>query len=164
MDLALLDQFLTVVSWLLLFLNMASKRVNSVFLVCIVLVAYQSLSTIIRPLIINGVSLHDVENGRILYYFGFSFISIAAVVLLGRLHIMYALPVSFVSNFYARALQAIALIQVLRYIDRRSGADLLVYVYSHGIPALNLAAVIIVTHATGKLFYSRYKQNKANLC
>lgn len=161
MELAAFDQYLTVVAWLLLIANLASKRVpSSVLLVCIVLVCYQTLSTVIRPLIIDFVSVYDKDIGRILYYFGFAFISLTSVFALARLHFVYAVPASFFSNFYAWALQAIALIQVVRYIDRRAGTDYLVYVYSHGIPALNLMAVVLVAYGTGLAFYHRMKQKE----
>lgn len=160
-----LDQYLTVAAWLLLIANLASKRVvNSVLLVCMMLVCYQTLSVIVRPLIIDFVSVYDKDIGRILYYFGFAFISLASVAALARLHFINAVPASFFSNFYAWALQAIAVIQVLRYIDRRAGTEYLEYVYSHGIPAINLAAVVLVAYGTGLSFYHRMKQKEPVGC
>lgn len=165
MELALFDQYLTAVAWLLLIANLASKRVvNSVLLVCIMLVCYQTLSIIVRPLIIEVVSVYDKDIGRILYYFGFAFISLASVAALARLHFVYAVPASFFSNFYAWALQGIAVIQVVRYIDRRAGTDYLIDIYSHGIPAINLAAVVLVTYGTGLSFYHRMKQKEQVGC
>lgn len=164
-SLAKFDQYLTLLAWLLLIVNLASKRVvNSVLLVCIVLVCYQTLSTVIRPLIIDNVSVYSKEVGRVLYYFGFAFISLISVAALARLHLVYAVPATLFSTYYAWALQIIAVLQVARYIDRRAGIDYLVYAYSHGIPALNFAAVVLVSYGTGLSFYYRIKQKERVEC
>lgn len=153
-----LDQFLTVIALLLFLVNLAAKRLNSLVLVCAVVLGIQIVSTIVRPIIINYVSPLSIEVGRILYYFGFSFICLSGVYLLGQLHAAYAVPISFVSNFYARILQFVAVLQVVRYLDRVSGNEYFQAIYSHSIPALVVATMILLTHTTILVFMNRRRK------
>lgn len=155
-----LDQFLTIIALLLFLVNLVVNRLNSLVLVCAVVLCVQIISTIVRPLIINYVSPVSIEIGRILYYFGFSFICLFGVYLLGRLHAAYAVPVSFVSTFYARVLQFVAVLQLLRYVDRASENEYLKGFYSHAIPALVIATMILLTHTTVVVFKDRRKKDK----
>lgn len=155
MTLEHLDQFLTVIALILFLINLAAKRLNSLVLVCAVVLGIQIVSTIVRPIIINYASPYSLELGRILYYFGFSFICLSGVYLLGQLHASYAVQVTFISTFYARVLQFVAVLQIIRYIDRVSGNEYLHNIYTHMIPALVVSTMVLLTHATIIVFLKR---------
>ncbi|MBM7070907.1 hypothetical protein JQC92_02475 [Shewanella sp. 202IG2-18] len=138
---------ISVVSLLLVHL-VKWKGVSSEFLAVLCFLIVQSLNLAIRPFIIDVISPIDKDIGRLSYYMGFAFINLVAVFILTELHDLLGVIKGACSVFVTRALQAMALTQVIRLVDRQMGVDYLGDFYSYGIPSVNIAIIMVCSFYT----------------
>ncbi len=117
------------------------EGISSGFITCFVYFGVQGLGFIIRPIVIDYISPINIEVGRLFYYFGFAFIDLVAIVLITKIHKEFVIVFSFPTLSVLFILKALAVIQVIRLIDRQVGIDLLASIYSHSLPSLNMAVI-----------------------
>lgn len=149
------DESVTVVSFLVLLANLfLVRKLTSVTMATIAFLVVQACSLALADFLIFDVAAINKDVARVLFYFTFAFIDIAAVVLLYKLHVRLSIEFSHCAKFMIRMLQFLAILQVLRFLDRQWGPDVLGAIYTYGIPSINFALCLVL------IFFS-IKQMKA---
>ncbi len=117
---------------------------SSAFISSIVFLVVQGISLISTPFIVEELSEIDKLLARYVFYFGFAFVNLIAVWGIFQIHLNSGNLFSKYSSAVVRLLQSLALIQVIRLVDRQIGLDCLGMAYQYIIPACNVAIVTLL--------------------
>lgn len=131
------------------------RRFSSESIAVVVFLVVQSLGVILKYPIRSAVSSYDVDVGRLVFYMTFAFIDIIGVLMIYKLHSFLQLRFSVCSKYLAFSLQAFALLQIVRLLDRQIGFDLLGLVYKYSIPSINVSILIVMIFYTVKLIQNQ---------
>lgn len=93
---------------------------------------------------IGKVTPEHTDIVRVVWYFGFAFFNLLYVVVIYRIHRAMQTNFDFGARFICYALFALAIIQVLRFIDRQSDLNWLMVFYKYSVPAINVACVTVL--------------------
>lgn len=150
--LAFIDKLVAFLTLAIVLTNLlVLKNVTSVTLAATAFLVVQAISIVMTPFIVGDVSQMSKELARVLFYIPYAFVDLVAVLFISRVHSQFRLKIDGVTNFVVRCLQFMAVLQVVRYIDREFAWDLLGLFYRHAIPTANLAIAMVITYATIKL-------------
>lgn len=139
-----LDLFITSVAAVVLTFNLIYfNRLSSIGITAIGFVLVQAISVLLTQPIRNGLYNLNPSMALLAFYFIFAFMNLLAIVVIYRLHKSLSRPIEWPAELCVRCLQALALIQVIRCVDRMMLWDSLGVVYQYSIPIFNL--VIILT-------------------
>lgn len=154
------DLFICICALLTTIVNVAFFRnVTSTFIASFIFMMVQSCSVLLTEPLRDWISTMDINTARAMFYFGFAFIDILMVLLLYKIHIKAEIKTNFLSRFLCRCLQGMALLQVLRFIDRQYGGDWLGFVYMYTIPGANLAVASALVFFTAKEVLANIKSS-----
>lgn len=135
-----LDLMITFSVLLLLFINLLLvKRFGSVVITVIAYLIVQALSFAFVELLRDGGEYLGAYFTRLIWYFGFAFVNLLAVVVIYRGHNALREPYSIASRSTSSILMFFALLQVASFFDRQYGTDALATFYMWAIPVGNVA-------------------------
>lgn len=144
-----LDAFIAGVAAVVTVFNLVYfRRLNSVCVAAIGFVLVQALSVLITTPIRDVMSGVHPRAAIVLFYFTFAFIDLLAIVVIYRLHNALEIEFDSVANISVKALQALAALQVIRYLDRAFGINILKEVYTYAVPSLNVALLMVLIFGT----------------
>lgn len=144
-----LDAFISVSAFILTMFNLIYfRRMSSHCIAAIGFIIVQALSNVITAPIRDVLSGLYPNFSLVLFYFSFAFIDLVAIVVIYRLHRLNSISIAPATNFCVRCIQFLAVIQVLRYVDRVFGLNLLTDVYRHVVPGVNLSILMVICFST----------------
>lgn len=131
------------------------RRLSSVAVGAVGFMLVQALSVLITVPIRDVLPQYYPDLARLVFYFSFAFIDLIAIVIIYRLHRQLSLSFSAAAKMIVGALQFLAAIQVLRYIDRAIEFDLLADIYQYSVPIVNIAIILTLCFSTVVMFVNQ---------
>lgn len=144
-----LDLKITFAALILIVVNLIlTKRINSVLITTLAFLLVQSISFAFIALVRDSQSDLSPFMTRVVWYFGFAFVDLLAVVLIYKLHSALKEIYSLSATTAVWVLLYLGALQVLSFVDRQYGYDLLAFLYKWSIPACNVAILMMLAVST----------------
>lgn len=123
------------------------KKINSYGIANGVFLFVMLLSVFISDKLIHHLSGYGVGFTRLVWYFGYAAVDLLAVVAISKIHLKVGVEFDKVAVFSVRMLQALAILQIVRFLDRHT-IDIFGDFYQIAIPSINGITAIVLFSAT----------------
>lgn len=144
-----LDVLFTLSAVFLLCVNLLTvKKINSVFIATLAFIFVQGISFAFVELVRDSADKLSVISVRMIWYFGFAFANLVAVMVIYKLHRAVSEIYSIAANSTAAILMFFGILQVVSFFDRQYGYDFLATIYGWLIPIGNMAIVTLLAVST----------------
>jgi hypothetical protein len=151
-----LDSMIAITAVLIAVVNFIYfRRLSSVAIGAVGFMLVQALSVLITVPIREVLPQYYPDLARLAFYFSFAFIDLIAIVIIYRLHRQLSLSFSSAAKMTVGALQFLAALQVLRYLDRTIELNLLAVFYQYSVPIVNIAIILTLCFSTVVMFVNQ---------
>lgn len=155
-----LDLFVTIVAASVLTFNLVYfNKLSSIGITAVGFVLVQAISVLLTQPIRTGLYNLNPHMALLVFYFFFAFMNLLAIVTIYRLHKTLARAIEWPAELCVRCLQALALIQVGRCLDRMVFWDSFGVIYQYSIPSINLAITLTLVFYTYREYASSRKMS-----